>query len=108
MFATPNIGFVGAAVATAISETVGGVTYLRLLFRRRLVRWSKVLRPPPWSAIRPLIQGGAAMLVRQLAINIGFLVATKRAQIMDPTGVSGAAYGIVMQLYSVFLICKYP
>jgi len=104
----PAMGFVGAAVATAVSEGVGGLIYLNLLFRRRLIQWSKLLMtPPPWSAIRPLLQGGAAMLFRQLAINIGFLVATKRAQMMDPSGVSGAAYGIVMQLYSVFLICKF-
>jgi len=109
IFSTP-VGFVGAAIATAISEGVGGLIYLNLLVRRKLIKWSKFsfFRPPPWSAIRPLLQGGAAMLIRQLAINIGFLVATKRAQMMDPSGVSGAAYGIVMQLYSVFLICKFP
>ena len=52
----------------------------------------------------PLLQGGAAMLIRQLALNIGFLVATRRAQLMDPSGVSGAAYGITMQIYSVGII----
>jgi Na+-driven multidrug efflux pump len=52
-----------------------------------------------------LLQGGAAMLLRQLALNIGFLVATRRAQQMDPTGVTGAAYGITMQIYSIGIIC---
>lgn len=101
---TARTGFVGAAIATAFSEGVGGLTYLRLLFRRKLIRWSKLLKPPPLEAILPLLQGGAAMLFRQLAINIGFLVATRRAQVMDPTGVAGAAYGITMQIYAVGII----
>jgi putative MATE family efflux protein len=99
-----GMGFVGAAVATAAAETVGGLTYLRLLFRNRLATWSGILRPPKMKSLIPLLQGGAAMLVRQLALNIGFLAATRRAQIMDPSGVSGAAYGIVMQIYSVGVI----
>jgi putative MATE family efflux protein len=99
-----GMGFVGAAVATAFAEILGGMTYLRLLFRRKLARWSLLLRPPSWKSLVPLLQGGAAMLIRQLALNVGFLVATRRAQIMDPTGVAGAAYGITMQIYSVGII----
>lgn len=53
------VGFVGAAMATAVSETVGGLIYLRLLFRRKLVTKSKLWRPPPLKAIIPLLQGGA-------------------------------------------------
>eukprot|EP00548_Thalassiothrix_antarctica_P013991 CAMPEP_0194167278 /NCGR_PEP_ID=MMETSP0154-20130528/2606_1 /TAXON_ID=1049557 /ORGANISM="Thalassiothrix antarctica, Strain L6-D1" /LENGTH=576 /DNA_ID=CAMNT_0038878139 /DNA_START=268 /DNA_END=1995 /DNA_ORIENTATION=+ len=99
-----GMGFVGAAVATAVSELVGGLTYLKLLLRRKLVRWSLLFRPPSLESLLPLLQGGAAMLLRQLAINVGFLVATRRAQLMDPTGVAGAAYGITMQMYSVGII----
>jgi putative MATE family efflux protein len=101
---TGKMGFVGAAVATAASEGLGGITYLHLLLRRKLVRWSMLLKPPPMSSIIPLLQGGAAMLFRQMAINIGFLVATRRALTMDPTGVAGAAYGVTMQIYSVGII----
>jgi putative MATE family efflux protein len=99
-----GFGFVGAAMATAASETIGGLTYLKLLLRRKLARWSLLLRPPSWKSMAPLLQGGAAMLIRQLALNAGFLVATKRAHTMDPTGVAGAAYGITMQIYSVGII----
>jgi putative MATE family efflux protein len=99
-----NMGFVGAAVATAASETLGGITYLKLLLRRKLARWSLLLRPPSWKSLAPLLRGGAAMLLRQVAINVGFLLATRRAQVMDPTGVAGAAYGITMQIYSVGII----
>ena len=44
------------------------------------------------------------MLIRQMALNIGFLTATRRALVMDPSGVSGAAYGIVNQIYVVGVI----
>jgi Na+-driven multidrug efflux pump len=97
IYGTP-FSFVGAAVATAASEALGGMTYIHLLLRRKLARWKLLLRPPSWQALWPLLQGGAAMLLRQLALNIGFLVATRRAQLMDPSGVSGAAYGITMQV----------
>jgi len=99
-----SMGFVGAALATAIAETTSGLIYLKLLLRRRLVRWSKILKPPSWKALLPLLQGGAAMLFRQVALNVGFLAAGRRAQTMDPSGVSAAAYGIVMQIYTVGIV----
>jgi len=102
--AKEGLGFVGAAVATAASETLGGITYIRLLLRRKLAKWSMVLKPPPLKSLLPLLSGGAAMLCRQLALNIGFLAATRRAQQLDPSGVTGAAYGITMQIYSVGII----
>jgi putative MATE family efflux protein len=99
-----KMGFLGAAVATAASEALGGFAYFRLLLKKKLTRWSRLLQPPSMKALLPLLQGGAAMLVRQMALNVGFLVATRRAQSMDPSGVSGAAYGIVMQIYVVGVI----
>eukprot|EP00532_Pseudo-nitzschia_australis_P008803 CAMPEP_0168172010 /NCGR_PEP_ID=MMETSP0139_2-20121125/5008_1 /TAXON_ID=44445 /ORGANISM="Pseudo-nitzschia australis, Strain 10249 10 AB" /LENGTH=612 /DNA_ID=CAMNT_0008089597 /DNA_START=407 /DNA_END=2245 /DNA_ORIENTATION=+ len=100
----PGVGFVGAAMATAASETIGGATYIRLLLRRKLAKLSMLLKPPPMKSLLPLLTGGAAMLLRQLALNISFLVATRRAQVLDASGVSGAAYGITMQIYSVGII----
>jgi len=99
-----GFGFVGAAIATAFAEILGGATYIRLLLRRKLAKWSMLLKPPPLKSLLPLLAGGAAMLVRQLALNISFLVPTRRAQVLDASGVSGAAYGITMQIYSVGII----
>jgi multidrug resistance protein, MATE family len=99
-----SFSYVGAAMATAASEMLGGITYLHLLLQRNLARWTLLWKPPSWQSLRPLLQGGTAMLLRQLALNVGFLVATRRAQQMDPTGVTGAAYGITMQIYSVGII----
>merc|ERR1712166_314614 len=63
-----------------------------------------LLKPPPLKSLLPLLSGGAALFLRYLALNVGFLVATRRAQLLDPSGVSGAAYGITMQIYSVGII----
>lgn len=99
-----GMGVVGAALATAGSEFMGGFIYLRLLLRRRLVKLSRLFQAPAWRDVRPLLQGGLAMLARQATLNVAFLTATRRAQSMDPTGVSAAAYGIVMQIYSVGVV----
>ena len=100
-----GMGLCGAALATALSETVSGLVYLRLLLRDKLVRWSKLLRPPTWSNLQPLLKGGSAVLLRQLSLNISFLAAASRAQSLDPqSGVRAAAYGIVMQIYSLGIV----
>jgi len=102
---TRGLGVSGAAIATAGAETLSGIVYLRLLLKNKLVRFSKLLRPPAWSRLKPLIQGGAAIFARNLTLNAAFLAAARRAQSMDSTGVMAAAYGIVMQIYSVGVVC---
>jgi len=99
-----GMGFVGAALATAISETAAGLTYLRLLLRKKLATIGLLVKPPSMQSITPLLQGGMTMLGRQAAINVGLVAAARRAQQMDPTGVSAAAYGIVMQMYAVGIV----
>ena len=101
-----GLGMVGAAVATAGAETLSGLVYMRLLFRRKLVRWSRVLKPPKWSSLLPLLQVGSAMLARQAILNVSFVTAARCAQSMDPTGVSAAAYSIVMQIYSLGIVVQ--
>ena len=44
------------------------------------------------------------MLLRQATLNVAFVSAARRAQVMDPTGVSAAAYGITMQIYSLGVV----
>mmetsp|Transcript_3729 Transcript_3729/g.9759 ORF Transcript_3729/g.9759 Transcript_3729/m.9759 type:complete len:608 (-) Transcript_3729:49-1872(-) len=99
-----GFGFLGAAIATAAAEILSGATYIRLLLRRKLAKWRMLFKPPPLKSLLPLLSGAAALFLRSLALNIGFLVATRRAQVLDASGVSGAAYGITMQIYSVGII----
>lgn len=106
VFLTP-LGAAGAALATAASETLGGLVYLKLLLRRKLVTMRRLLVDPPSpQSLLPLLRSGAAMLLRQATLNVAFLAAARRAQSMDPSGVSAAAYGITMQVYSVGVVLQ--
>jgi len=44
------------------------------------------------------------MLSRQAAINVAFVSATRRCQLMDATGVAAAAYSITNQVYSLGVV----
>ncbi|CAM9881616.1 unnamed protein product, partial [Heterosigma akashiwo] len=99
-----GLGAAGAALATAVAETVSGLVYVRLLLRRKLIRLSSLFRPPAWANLKPLVRGGLAMLARQTILNVSFVSAARRAQAMDPSGVAAAAYGIVMQIYFVGIV----
>lgn len=103
IFATP-LGVMGAALATAVSETASGFTYLAMLLRRKLTTWRGLIQPPAWNSLVPLIQGGLSVLGRQLALNVGFVTAARRAQAMDSTGVCAAAYAVTMQIYTVGIV----
>jgi len=106
MLGLKGLGYAGAAIATAGAELFSGLVYLRLLFRRRLARWSRILRPPKMSSIKALLKLGAAMLSRQAILNFSFVSASRCAQTMDPTGISAAAYSIVMQIYSLGIVVQ--
>ena len=94
----------GAAAATSVSEITSSLIYVKLLLRKKLVRISRLLKPPSLKALIPLIQGGAAILLRQATLNVAFVYAARRAQLMDSSGVSAAAYGITMQIYSLGVV----
>ena len=99
-----KMGVAGAALATAASETGAGALYLWLLLRKKLVRWRALARPPSVAALLPLVKGGTAMLLRQAALNVAFITATRSAQAMDTSGVAAAAYAITVQQYSLGLV----
>jgi putative MATE family efflux protein len=104
-FLSNGLGPSGAAAATSVAELASAVIYLRLLVRRRLIQWSRLFRPPSLKSLLPLIKGGLAMLLRQLTLNVAFVSAARRAQSLDPSGISAAAYGITMQIYSLGVVC---
>ena len=99
-----RLGVAGAAVATAVAETAAGLVYAVLLLRRGLMRLGALFKPPQLTALLPLIKGGAAMLLRQIALNVAFVCATRMTQVMDTTGVSAAAYAITNQVYSLGVV----
>lgn len=99
-----QMGVAGAALATAASEVFSGACHGWLLLKRRLLSVGQLLTPPSFHELAPLLQGGAAMLLRQAALNIAFVAATRRTQAMDPSGVSAAAYAITNQVYSLGVV----
>lgn len=99
-----NLGVAGAAIATAASEVFAGLTHVTLLLRRGLLKLRQIVQPPKLAALLPLIAGGAAMLMRQLALNVAFVAATRMTQRMDATGVAAAAYAITNQVYSLGVV----
>lgn len=100
-----GMGFAGAALATAGAETVSGFIYLKLLIRKKLVDFKNIFKVPTKESLKSLLQSGSAMLAFQMTINAAFLTAARRVQALDPSGVGAAAYGIVMQIYSVGVVC---
>ena len=105
---TFGFGVAGAAVATAMAEFFSAIAYLYLLSRRKLVDLKELISrgPPTWADIAPLVRGGAAVLLRQALLNVSFLLSSRRAQAIDPSGVSAAAYGIVNQILSLGVVCQ--
>lgn len=99
-----GLGACGAAAATSLSEFTSSMIYLRLLMRRKLVSWSKLFKPPSLASLLPLIKGGAAMLLRQATLNLAFVSAARRAQVMDPSGISAAAYGITSKWLAQYVL----
>ncbi|KAL1524557.1 hypothetical protein AB1Y20_019448 [Prymnesium parvum] len=99
-----GLGVAGAALATALAELLSGGVYLALLLRRKLASFALMLRPPRAASLLPLLQGALAILMRQAALNVAFVSATRTAQLMDPSGVAAAAYSITNQMYSLGLV----
>ena len=101
-----GIGICGAAVAASSADIFSGFTYLRLLFKKNLVRWARLFKAPKFRSLLPLLKAGSAMLVRQAVLNVSFVTAARKSQSLDPTGVLAAAYGITMQIYSLGIVVQ--
>lgn len=96
-----KMGVTGAALATLAAEIVSAVAFTRIMLKQGLIRWSKLFKLPRWSTLKPLLQGGAALQLRNLALNITFLSVARVTQSIDNTGVSAAAHSIALQVFQV-------
>jgi MATE family multidrug resistance protein len=95
------LGVPGAAFATLAAEIISAVTYLTLMRRKKMIRWRKVFRLPSWSSLEPLLRGGAALQLRNFALNLTFLAVTRVTQSIDETGVAAAAHAMSIQVFQV-------
>mmetsp|Transcript_16664 Transcript_16664/g.30254 ORF Transcript_16664/g.30254 Transcript_16664/m.30254 type:complete len:468 (-) Transcript_16664:140-1543(-) len=98
-----NMGMVGAPMASLVAETLAAIVNVALLVRRGLLPLKLRIRTllPTWNTtLKPLLTGGTAMILRQLAINVCTLAMSRRAQAIG-AGVEAAAYGIAMNIYTI-------
>lgn len=96
-----NMGVSGAAVATVAAEMISALAFTYVMFKVKLIRWSKLLRLPRWTTLKPLLLGGAALQLRNLALNITFLSVARVTQSIDNTGVAAAAHSIAIQTFQI-------
>ena len=98
---TLAMGVPGAALATLAAEVISAVFYIYLLRKRDLIRWRRLIRPPTWKSLEPLLKGGAALQLRNLSLNLTFLAVARVTQSIDQTGVAAAAHAMAIQTFQI-------
>lgn len=98
---TLAMGVPGAALATLAAEVISAVIYMTLLRKRQLIRWRKLVKPPSWKSLEPLLKGGLALQLRNLSLNLTFLAVTRVTQAIDKTGVAAAAHAMAIQTFQI-------
>lgn len=96
-----NMGVTGAALATLVSEVVSALLFTALLLKRRMIVGSKLFRLPSWQTLAPLLQGGAALQLRNFALNLTFISVTRVTQGIDDTGIAAAAHALAIQTFQI-------
>jgi len=96
-----NMGVTGAALATLGAEISSCALFLYSLFKKRMIVASKLFRLPAWKTLSPLIKGGAALQLRNFAMNLTFLAVTRVTQSVDNTGVAAAAHAMAIQTFQL-------
>ena len=98
---TLQMGVPGAALATLAAELASAITYLVVLHRRKMIQLNKIFKLPAWMQLQPLLRGGAALQLRNIALNLTFLAVARVVQSIDTSGVSAAAHAISIQTFQV-------
>mmetsp|Transcript_16470 Transcript_16470/g.29943 ORF Transcript_16470/g.29943 Transcript_16470/m.29943 type:complete len:347 (-) Transcript_16470:376-1416(-) len=98
---TMGMGVSGAALATVGAEVFSAILFMYFMLKRKLIRWSKLLKLPSWQTLQPLLKGGAALQLRNVALNLTFLAVTRVTQTIDDTGVAAAAHAMALQTFQI-------
>ncbi|VEU45176.1 unnamed protein product [Pseudo-nitzschia multistriata] len=101
MIFTLAMGVPGAAMATLAAEVISALIYLGLLRKKQLISWGKLVRPPSWASLKPLVKGGAALQLRNLSLNLTFLAVARVTQSIDQSGVAAAAHAMAIQTFQI-------
>jgi multidrug resistance protein, MATE family len=95
------MGVPGAALATLAAEVISAAIYLTLMRQRKLILWRKLIKPPSWASLEPLLKGGLALQLRNLSLNLTFLAVARVTQSIDRTGVAAAAHAMAIQTFQI-------
>jgi len=96
-----KMGVSGAALATLISEICSAALFTTLMWKKKLISASKLFRMPKLEKLMPLLKGGAALQLRNFALNLTFLAVTRVTQSIDDTGVAAAAHAMAIQTFQI-------
>jgi multidrug resistance protein, MATE family len=98
------MGVTGAAIATLAAEIVSCIAYLYLLRKKQLIpnNLLKIFKIPSWKRLQPLVQGGAALQLRNVALNLTFLMVARVTQGLDTThGIVASAHALAIQIFQL-------
>jgi putative MATE family efflux protein len=96
-----KMGVTGAAAATCASELVSFVLFARTLVKRKMVRASRLFKPPSFTKLKPILLGGLGVQARIVSVNAALLTVTRTTQMVDKTGTAAAAHAITSQLWQL-------
>jgi len=88
-------------MSTLASEVIAAIAYLVILCRRNMLVFAKLFRLPSWSKLAPILKGGAALQLRNVAMNLTFLSVARVTQGLDRTGVAAAAHAMAIQVFQL-------
>jgi multidrug resistance protein, MATE family len=66
-----------------------------------MIQFRKIFQVPKWAKLEPLLRGGAALQLRNVALNVSFLAVARVTQTIDQTGVAAAAHAMAIQVFQV-------
>lgn len=95
------MGVKGAAWATLAAEVISAVVYIYLLRKKNMIKLRKIFKLPSWKKLEPLVRGGFALQLRNVALNITFLAVTRVTQSIDKTGIGAAAHAMAIQVFQI-------
>ena len=97
-----HFGLAGAAVATAIGETVGGLVPMIYFARPNSSRLKLVRTKPEWKALGQACFNGSSELMTNLSASVVNML--YNFQLMKFAGQNGiAAYGVIMYVNFIFI-----
>mmetsp|Transcript_13705 Transcript_13705/g.20047 ORF Transcript_13705/g.20047 Transcript_13705/m.20047 type:complete len:415 (-) Transcript_13705:488-1732(-) len=96
-----KMGVTGAALATLGAELLSAVIFVRMMLKRNMIVKSKLFRRPQLQQLVPLLKGGAALQLRNVALNLAFLAVTRVTQSIDNTGVAASAHAMAIQTFQI-------